>query len=602
MPSYLQRQVILSCGHGLICLLSLILMLQIVDAESRAFALGLTFPGAGFLQWAAQGQSLVALAAFSAALLLFVLALLIWFATGNVVLPPLVWFGAAVAAAHPTWFGLRAGAIAPIWAVILPLAAPSAGALLIVAAQLRRRADRIAQKPALPLPPAMPMAPRDEIALDDLQRLRLLLDRALQPVDRFDGFEWRDQYQTAAVRYQINFMSYALSVAQANYLPAATAYLDDAQQRLIAKLGNKRVWGYWGRENAWGNLRSGRDPVPRDNIMFTGFVGLQMALSATGAALILRDKGEAWRRYELPEIADILAAQIRRAPSALLACEPNWVYPLCNLISACGVRAVDRSDAGGRWESIAEHFRAGLVREFTTGSGDFVPFRSSLTGIAPARLGGAVMQAFPCLFLNALYPDLAAQHWERFRRRLAGRDWRRAFWPIDVGNYAFSRASSYAASAAAAVEIGDGETAMALLARLEEECSSRTIDGVTHRQNASLWSHGLELVARMGRQNGLRAIVAGTVPTRHSGPSLAEAPYPDVLIARAMGDGESLDLVLHPGGSAASARIRLAGLRPNRNYRTGLEDVPLLRADETGGAQLDIPLRGRTVLSVAPVV
>ena len=601
LPSYWHKQVRVCSIHTLLCLLSLALGAQLAGHESRAFALGLALPGAGFLHWAVPGQCHVALVALATVLLLFAVAVIAWFATGNVLLPPLVWLGAAGAAANPAWFALRADVVAPLWAVTLPLALAPAGVMLIVAMQWRQRVIGVARKPALPLPPALPVVGPDEIALDDLKRLRLLLDRALQPVNRFDGFEWRDQFQTAAVRYQINFMSYALSIARANYLPAASAYMIEAQERLIAKLGNKRVWGYWALENAWGNLRLGRDPIPHDNIMFSGFVCLQMALSGTGAALTLRDKDETWRRYNLPEIAAILAAQYQRATSALLACEPNWVYPLCNLITACGLRAADNADDGHRWESIAEHFRAVLIRELTTASGDFVAFRSSLTGVAPASVGGAVMQAFPCLFLNALYPDLAAEHWERVRQRLAGRDWRRAFWPVDVGNYGFSRASSYAASAAAAMEIGDGETAMALLAKLEDECPSRTVGGVTHRERASLWAHDLELAARLGRKNGLQAMVTGPAPAEHAGPSLIDAPYPDVLIARAKSDGSSLELVLHPGGDAAGAAIVLAGLRPNGAYRTGLGDAPVFCANEAGRAQLNVPLRGRTVLSVTPV-
>jgi hypothetical protein len=598
MPSYLQRQVSLLSGHGIVCLLSLTLALQV--PEATALALGFIFPGAGFLHWTGDGQWLVATVAVASVLLLFALALLIWFATGNVLLLPLIWIGAAVAAANPAWFGLRTDVVAPSWSLILPLALPAASVAAMAAMQWHRRASRVTREAAVALAPAVPVAPRDEIALDDLKRLRVLLDRALQPADKFDGFEWRDQFQTAAVRYQINFMSYALSAAQANHLPAATAYLDEAQRRLIAKLGDKRVWGYWALENAWGSLRIGRDPVPRDNIMFTGFVGLQMALSGKGAALALRDKGEIWRRYALSEIADILAEQYRNAPSTLLACEPNWVYPLCNLITTCGVLAADSADGGRRWSGIAERFRAGLLREMTTRSGDFVAFRSSLTGIAPPSPGGAVMQAFPCLFLNATYPDLAEAHWERLRRNLAARDWRRAFWPIDVGNYGFSRASSYAASAAAAVEMGDGETAAALLGRLEDECPSRTIDGVTHRERASLWAHALELLARLGRKDGLRTMVARATTEPPAGPSLIDAPYPDVLIARATSDGTSLDLVLHPGSTATSASITIAGLRPNGRYRSGPGDAPFL-ASEAGQAQLTVQLHGRTVLSVAPV-
>src|SRR5712672_1450328 len=44
----------------------------------------------------------------------------------------------------------------------------------------------------------------EELTPRDLKLMRFLLDRALQPVGNFDGFEWLDQFQTAAVRYQLN--------------------------------------------------------------------------------------------------------------------------------------------------------------------------------------------------------------------------------------------------------------------------------------------------------------------------------------------------------------------------------------------------------------
>ena len=65
--------------------------------------------------------------------------------------------------------------------------------------------------------PEPAIADRDrELSAQDVKLMRFLLDRALQPLEAFDGFEWLDQFQTAAVRYQLNFIGYALSMAQAN--------------------------------------------------------------------------------------------------------------------------------------------------------------------------------------------------------------------------------------------------------------------------------------------------------------------------------------------------------------------------------------------------
>ena len=120
-----------------------------------------------------------------------------------------------------------------------------------------------------------------------------------------------------------------------------------------------------------------------------------------------------------------------------------------------GIRAADGRLGTDRWRQRAEPFLASLDREATRRDGSFIAFRSALTGIAPPAPGGIVMQAFPCLFLNALSPERAQEHWWRVRQRLDHGSWQRLFWPVDVGNYGFSRASSYAATAAAAVEMGD---------------------------------------------------------------------------------------------------------------------------------------------------
>ena len=61
----------------------------------QAFGLGLILPGGGFAALAAPASFLLIVLS----LVLFVVAIFLWFATGNVIAPPLVWFGAAFSAA-----------------------------------------------------------------------------------------------------------------------------------------------------------------------------------------------------------------------------------------------------------------------------------------------------------------------------------------------------------------------------------------------------------------------------------------------------------------------------------------------------------------------
>ncbi|MEO6215448.1 MAG: hypothetical protein ABIO86_05425 [Sphingomonas sp.] len=566
------------------------------DHAHKAILLGMTFPGGGFLGWSS-GQELLAAGLFGAGLCVFGLSLILWFATGNAIASLIVWGALAALAGTPATAGLETAPFAG-WPWLIGPAVLATAALAWLWSGIRVPKSRSRETCSFAMTAALQPVP-DEASLDELRRLRLLLDRALQPVDRFDGFEWRDQFQTAAVRYQVNFMSYALAMAQHRHAPAATGCFADAQRRLMAKIGDSRLWRYWVLENAWGNLRLGADPVPRQNIMYSGFTALQMALGGRDR-LELHRGGEAWRSYVLGEVTEALSQQYRASRYGLLACEPNWIYPLCNLITMAGIKAGDAQLGTDRWQQLSAPFLASLVREATRFDGSFIAFRSSLTGIAPPAPGGVVIQAFPCLFLNALSPELAQEHWHRVRQWLDKGSWSRLFWPVDVGNYGFSRASSYAATAAAAVEMGDTAIAAECLGRLEEECPSRAIGGVIHHEHASLWAHALEMLARSSQANGLRDLVARPSPGR--GPRLVSAPYPDILVARAVADGRNLELVLHPAGASSASVIEVGGLMPERHYHTGLPDQPFLKADPGGCALLPVALTGRTAISIKPVV
>lgn len=555
--------------------------------------LGTMFPGAGFLHWAAGDQFVIAIVLFLAGLGLCMTALVLWFATGNLIAPLLTWAMLAVVSSNPNLFGLSSAEVASGWpSLFAPFTAIGLGLVLLHPTKPPRAHSIV----TLPRPKNSDAA---ELSPEELQRLRLLLDRALQPVERFDGFEWRDQFQSAAVRYQVNFVAYALALARHRTAPAADAYYREAQARLLTKIGDRRMWSYWRLENAWGNFRLNADPIPHQNIMYPGFTALQMALGSTGGDLILHDKGHEWRRYDLAAITGRLAQQYETAPYGLLACEPNWIYPLCNLITMTGLKAADASTGAGHWPNLADAFLRSLDREGTKADGSFIAFRSALTGFAPPAPGGIVMQSFPCLFLNSLAPDLAEVHWQRVRARLDNGDWRRLFWPADIGNYGVSRATSYAATAAAAAEMGDTEIADECLRRLEMECPSHLDAGVIHRARASLWAHALEITARCTRRDSWRDLAAN--PQTDGGPRLAQASYPEVLIARAQAEGNKLHLVLYPGRSDGAQSIAISGLMPEQEYRTGHESKPVLTADRAGHAALRVTLHGRTVLTIEPL-
>ena len=243
---------------------------QLAKADGwRIFGLGLMLPGGGFMpssEWHCLITFGLALATFSASLLL-------WFATGNALAPPLIWLGLAILAVAirqkpvPYDAGLTAlGAILAIaLAILLRLAWQKFGGQ-----RWRQSANRELAKHLneTPLVLSVPSNTAEEFSERELKLMRFLLDRALQPLENFDGFEWLDQFQTAAIRYQLHFAGYALAMAQASRLPALHGYLDDAQRCLIEKQRNHRVWRYWALENAWGHLARSPDPLSTSHSAF----------------------------------------------------------------------------------------------------------------------------------------------------------------------------------------------------------------------------------------------------------------------------------------------------------------------------------------------
>lgn len=464
---------------------------------------------------------------------------------------------------------------------------------------------------AAALPAPMPGMPA-EMSLEHVQRLRFALDRALQPVGEFVGFEIRDPFQTAALRYQINFLAYGIALTQARFTPAFAGYMHEAQRRLICKQTQHRVWSYWALENVWGNLRCDADPAARENIMFTGFLALQMSLfqastgsseySESGSFHLQHPNGQRYA-FDLTTLLGRLEHEYARSDFYLIACEPNWIYPLCNTMGACAFAAQDARRRQANWARHEPAFRQNLEAEFLDGLGRYVPGRSARTGLALPAIGGVMPQALPCYFLNAVASDLAHRQWLLLRRRLfdqQGRLRRRAFWPIDTGNYGFIRASGYAATALAAAELGDEAVYEHCMTALEDECPSVLNGGVIHRSKASVWSHGVELMARANGRDGLRRLTTKTPEA--PGPRLGQVAYPDVLVASAHADAATgaLQAVLYAGMGDGTQPIEVLGLRPHGLYRVQGATLNRFQADAAGRACLQVPLIGRTCFSLEP--
>ena len=75
--------------------------------------------------------------------------------------------------------------------------------------------------------------------------------------------------------------------------------------------------------------------------------------------------------YDFGALVVALDREQRRSEYALVACEPNWIYPLCNTIGAAAMTSHDRMHGGGRWAPLAADFRERLEDEFIDLAGRF---------------------------------------------------------------------------------------------------------------------------------------------------------------------------------------------------------------------------------------
>lgn len=582
----------------------------------RAFGLGLWAPGFGFL--ASGGWSLALL---PITILLFAVTVFFWFAAGAIIFPILVWLGSAVFAAALTG--------ADVWPV-----APYAGAALLIAAfgfqamRLRRKAAiqrtaaarKFEAMDQLVVAAKACAAPRPEggreLTPEMLAASRYMLDRALQPVPEFNGFDRIDIFQTASVRYQINFMGYALSILQAQYLPSFHGYLSRAQRQLIEKYLLPQVWKYWVFESIWGNLNFVNwDPAAKDNIMLTGYFGAQVNLYMRGTgdtcygepgSLTFRLNDRKVFAHDVHSINRSLVDNFSRSAYCLYPCEPNWIYPACNFRGMLSLVSYDRLFGTHHAGDIEESFWRSVDTEFTDHAGSIVALRSSLTGI-PFPFPGSDLSFAP--MANVFAQERAMKLWAPIAMGL-----RRAMIAqngsvllalpnngIDFGNYRRGVRTMAACSIMQiAREFGDSELAEAARHTLRTYGGESLENGVLSFATGSNMANIYAMQGIFARRDDIRTTwLDGPDQACLRGPLLDNDTYPEMLVAAAHGDGADLRLVLYPGTKEGPQELTFAQLRPGGRYElTGCDGF--LIADMHGSASAFVLICGRTEIHLRP--
>ncbi len=569
----------------------------------KAFGLGLLFPGAGFLY--AGGVLGVVFALVSLAL--FAAILFFWWARGILPAPPLALLATAGLAA--AWTGNGPGIAAGEWTI--PAAALAFHGYLAVRrrgkfndARVRGRALNEVVTRAEPILRDYPVEAAPEMPPAQIAEFRRMLDLALQPVDSWNGFSMDDTWQDGALRYQVCTMSWNLALGQYTQLPAFHGYLNQAQENLIRKHIDRKTWNYWYWESIWGNLQIEKNPVTTDNIMLSGFLGVSLGMFETASgtspfaapeALTFRWDDKLAFPYSHSTMLEEVVKNYQRYDIGWFPCEPRWIYSMCNLVGRTALALHDARHGTDYVDRIVERFERTMTDEMMLPDGRIKVCVSSPFGFTVPSLSGLFGETWGIRFMTPHAPDQAERLWQILKQDYikptadGGLDFKLLPLGWDTRKPAdFSRwpeLNPLIMTLWAALEMGDDE-----------------IIAATTREMDKRYGEGMAASMTWGRRNTVRDMVNKGLPDAwKTGPILAEASYPEVIVARAVTDGEALDLVLHPGAEPGPQRLGLARLVPGRSYRVQ-QTGAIFTADAEGKAGIELVVSGRTPIEIVPVI
>ncbi|BCK54884.1 hypothetical protein [Nocardia wallacei] len=485
----------------------------------------------------------------------------------------------------------------------------------------------------VPLQRSTTTPPVTEASTDQLALLRHLLRIALRPPGDWSGFDGEGPGPLQQYRYQVNALGWALSMYAYSHTPALRGPVHAAQSMLLDRLRDPAVWRYWYWENLLGNWdfrRRRTDPIDvRQNIMFTGYLNLQLGMfeQATGDTRF-RVPGA----LEFPSPSGFSAAYDHDAINAIVVrnfdsdlclwpCEPlpigrsrtrGLVFPYCNAVSVAGVAVADALRGSAAAAEIAPRLRQALETEFTAADGDLVTFLASGLGLTARGFRGPTTTAGIVAFLAPLLPETAWRAWEVLRREwlesgqylLPGTGGSESPTAADWGSQAATNAEPLAAAMLLAQETDARDWHSSLWRAATDQLrfgDRENPAGARGFMEASVHANGMLGLGSLGRPRALTDMMSRPRPAAWDhGPRIAELPHPDVLVARAVGDGIGLDAVFRAGVAPGRYAVVLDRLRPARPYYAHGATESVIHADAHGAARITIDLHDRTVIELRP--
>ena len=490
--------------------------------KREAWAAGIALPGGGHLYNREPARFAATAAAFG-------LTGVLWFGTGNHVAPPLVWAGSAALAAK------RAGGRSKHWrgAPFVVGAAVAATAFELVRERRQQFKEQKAQAAAanelldVTVPPLRGADRPDVHAIDEMDEIPLALtrrfvDMAFKPLDDWSDWDVIEQFQTAAVRYQVDHMIYTLALQKYTRTPAFRGYQDAAMARLVEKYQQKKVWSYWAVREPVGQPRVGPRSGPQAEHHADRLLRAVAGRVPDGAPRDFRHQEVGsiefvWnekRRY--PYSYDTLCASLTsdylKSPWGLVVCEPNWIFSPCNMRGAAGLRIHDRLHGTHYWDMIKDGYYRGMEQEFVRPDGTLNFYRSARTGIGLASSGFATD-------LRPTLPHVADRAWTMLRAAYEERDGKLVtpLWGsdklLDTGNYVFHPLKAYAYLVEEAREVGDDEAADAAWDEVQQRVDMKIDDrGWLTVDGASMAAHLAIARSLNGRKSGWLDLITRGMP------------------------------------------------------------------------------------------
>lgn len=478
---------------------------------------------------------------------------------------------------------------------------------------VRLHADLVARPPSPPahtVPIASGPAPPPDVHVEAFLQYFLRLGHAAP--DDWSVFD-DPKHVDSELRYQLVLSAWAMFHHQFQHTPAHREAAATMLTNLAERGRDPRVWGYTPRENLKG-LRLEPDPFARENVMYSGFIAnvISMHRAMTGDDRYDRPGGyrvgDGFRTFDWDHssIIEQLAVQHATSPFGSISCFPGWVFPPCQSFSLRAlqlydvVMGVDHSYAFDRY---VDAFR----RWFVDDRGRVVTCRH-VTGFkhpVDPLVVGVTGQAGTGLFTAGFAPELAERTYEcQVKARMSPPDddgritLRLSRMDTYDTSFGWNPGMPYSFALLYAAEMGDHEVVEGLRLSLQDMLTPEA----SRPGPGSILSMA---VTMMALTNSTRALAAGhrQSPAAATTPELAHAPYPDVVVTRAVPRDGGVEADLLPGPAATGrVALRVERLRPATSYVVTVNGHPLDRApsDDRGTLSVVHPNQGRSRLVVVP--